>query len=339
MERRTGVRVNVRLGANESAYGVSPKAAYAMREAVEDVMWYGDPESYELRQQLNRQLGFPMDSMLVAGGIDELLGLIVRVFLEPGQAVVASDGAYPTFLYHVDGFGGYKALVPYHNYRNDLEALAQAARDLRAKMVYLANPDNPTGTHYSASDLHQFLHSLPSDCLFLLDEAYIEFASEDIHLQSDYNDERLIRFRTFSKLYGMAGARIGYVIAHPDVIQTMHKVRLHFGVNRMAQAGALAALTDNTFTSYVLQDTARGKQEYYQLAEELGYTPIESSTNFVAIDVGSTERAQALVQQLFEKGIFIRSPGTDPLSRCIRVTVGTSEQRQVVGAALKSLSM
>jgi histidinol-phosphate aminotransferase len=309
-----------------------------MQEALPTQAWYGDPESYDLRSALSEIHGVPAEAISVGCGIDDLLGLVVRVFIDPGDVVVTSRGAYPTFNYHVEGYGGRLHFVPYTTeFRNDLEGLAAAARREQAKLVYLANPDNPTGSYYTAEEVQEFLNQLPESCALILDEAYIEFAPQERVLSFDLNDPRLIRMRTFSKAYGMAGARIGYAIAHPEVVQAFDKVRLHFGVARVAQIGALAALGDQEFVWRVVSETEAGREEYARLANEMGFIALPSYTNFVAIDVGSTERARTLVDRLLQRGVFIRMPGVEPLSRCIRVTVGTQPQRAEFAEILTAL--
>jgi histidinol-phosphate aminotransferase len=336
IERQIGRPLTLRLGANESAFGPSPRAREAMRSAAEQVGWYGDPESYVLRSALARHHNAGMEQIVVGSGIDDLLGLVVRAFLERGETAVTSLGAYPTFNYHVVGFGGNLQRVPYQNDHNDLQALAETAARAGACLVYLANPDNPTGTWHTADDLQAFLASLPSGCLLLLDEAYIDFASVET-LPIDASDPRVIRLRTFSKAYGMAGARIGYAIAAAETIRAFDKIRLHFGVNLVAQAGALAALADTSYLQGVVAAVARGRQDYEELARDLGLATIPSATNFVSIDVGSAERARALLAALVERGVFVRMPGAPPLDRCIRVTVGTPAQRATFAEILREV--
>ncbi|WP_067923412.1 pyridoxal phosphate-dependent aminotransferase [Alicyclobacillus shizuokensis] len=335
LERQTGVSIALRLGANESPFGPSPRALAAMQEHLAAQAWYGDPENYDLRQALAKRHQVPYEAISVGCGIDDLLGLVVRVLIEPGDVVVTSQGAYPTFNYHVHGYGGQLHFVPYTDlFRNDLQALARAAQQVRAKLLYLANPDNPTGSYYDGTELAAFLDQVPDSCTIILDEAYIEFAPPGTALPMALDDPRLIRMRTFSKAYGMAGARIGYAIAPPDVVAALDKVRLHFGVARMAQVGALAALGDEEFVRQVVQETARGRREYGELAQQLGFRALPSATNFVAIDVGSEGMVRRLVDQLFEHGVFIRMPGVAPLNRCIRVTVGTPAQRAQLAQVL-----
>ena len=327
IERRSGKALTLRLGANESAFGPSPLALEAMREAAAQVNWYGDPESYDLRMALAGRHGVGMENVVIGCGIDDLLELIVRTYLETGQTAVTSLGGYPTFAYHVAGYGGKLQRVPYRDDRNDLAGLAETANRSQARIVYLANPDNPSGSWVTAEEIGSLVEALPENCLLLLDEAYSDFAPENALLPVDVSDPRVIWARTFSKAHGMAGARIGYALAMAEIIAAFDKIRLHFGVNRVAQAGALASLQDTAHLESVVAAVAEGREEYATLARELGFTPLPSATNFVTMDVGGVERARALVAALAEKGVFIRMPGASPLDRCVRVTVGTPEER------------
>lgn len=339
LERRSGKRFTLRLGANESGFGPSPLAREAMIAAVGRIAHYADPECYELRAAVAALYGSGVgtEHVVVAGGIDELLGLVVRAFLEHGEVAVTSRGAYPTFNYHVTGYGGRLEIVPYRDDRNDLQALADTARRARAKLVYLANPDNPSGTWFEARDLAAFREALPDDCLLLLDEAYVEFAPAGAALPVDAADPRVIHLRTFSKAYGMAGARIGYAVATPETIAAFDKIRLHFGVNLVAQAGALAALGDATFLADICAEVARGRDEYAALAREVGLRPIPSATNFVAMETGSAQRSLTIVDALAARGVFARRPGAAPLDRWVRVTVGTAAERAAFAAVIREV--
>jgi histidinol-phosphate aminotransferase len=335
IERRSGRPIQLRLGANESAFGPSPKAQKAMRSAISRSAYYGDPESYELRAALASHHGIAMEQIVVGSGIDDLLGLVVRAFLGQNETAVTSRGAYPTFNFHVNGYGGKLELVPYRHDCNDLEGLARAARDTGARIVYLANPDNPTGSWHTAADLAAFQESLPGECLLMLDEAYADFAPEGSVPEIDPEDPRVVRLRTFSKAHGMAGLRIGYAIAAAETISSFDKIRLHFGVNGIAQAGALASIADRLYLESVVAAVAAGRQDYIQLAHELGMTPLPSAANFVTLDTGGTERARALVAALAEQDVFIRMPGAPPLDRCVRVTVGTTSERAKFAEVLR----
>ena len=336
IERERGMVFKARIGANESAFGVSPKAAEAMRAAVDRVSWYGDPETFELREALARHHGVAMEEICVGGGIDELLGLVARMVVAPGTPVITSLGAYPTFAYHVAGNGGRLVAVPYRDDREDPEALLAAVKKEGAPLVFLANPDNPMGTWHEAEAVAQFIAALPEGSLLVLDEAYIEFAPASAVPPIDTADPRVLRMRTFSKAHGMAGARIGYAVGHRDLITGLGKIRNHFGVNRVAQAGALASLGDPDFVAGVVREVDRGRRETYDLAARLGLAAVPSATNFVAIDVGSGERARAVLAALLDERVFIRMPGVAPLDRCVRVTVGRPEDRRLFAQAFEA---
>lgn len=335
LERRIGAGLHLRIGANESNFGPSPKAVAAMAAASARVNWYCDPEGYVLREALARRHGTSRDNIVLGSGIDDLLGLIVRTIIDPGDTVVMSYGAYPTFAFHVSGFGGKLATVPYRGDRNDPEALAAAARQNGARLVYLSNPDNPTGSWLGAADQLALCAALPQGCVLILDEAYADFAPAESVPETDPEDSRLIRLRTFSKAHGMAGARIGYAIAPAEMVGTFDKIRHHFGVNRVAQEGALASLGDPGFIAEVRREVEAGRQDYGRIAARFGLEALPSATNFVAIDCGSTERAKAILGALLERErVFIRMAGVAPLNRCIRVTVGTAPERALFAQAL-----
>ncbi|HEU4782953.1 MAG TPA: pyridoxal phosphate-dependent aminotransferase [Ktedonobacterales bacterium] len=336
LQRQSGRTFRLRLGANESNFGPSPRALAAMREAAGRVNWYCDPDSYELRAAVAALHGVATHEIVFGSGIDDLLGLVVRAYLSPGEVAVTSLGAYPTFNYHVAGYGGRLERVPYRDDRNDLETLAAAAHQHHARIVYLANPDNPTGSWYSAEAIRAFQDALPEGCLLMLDEAYIEFAPADEVLPLDIGDPRIIRLRTFSKAHGMAGARIGYALGPAEMMSAFDRITLHFGINRVAQEGALAALADTDYLAHVVAEVARGRDEYAALGRELGLTPLPSRTNFVTFDTGGPARAKALVAELGQRDVFIRMPGAPPLDRCIRVTVGTAEERATFADILRA---
>ena len=337
LERAQGRPFKLRLGANESVFGPSPRAREVMRAAVDLAQWYADPECWETRTAIAAQVGVSVAQIGVGAGIDDLLGQVARLYIQPGGRVVASLGSYPTFAFHVAGLGGAIERIPYRDDRNDLEALAETARRVRATLVFLANPDNPSGSWFTGAAIKAFLAALPEETTLLLDEAYSEFAPDDARPTVSADDPRLIRFRTFSKAYGMAGMRVGYVIAAPTIVRALDKTRLHFGVNIVAHAGAQAALADRDYLASVVAEVARGREEYTTLARELGLTPLPSATNFVSIDVGGGERASATVAALAQEGVFIRMPGAPPLDRCIRVTVGDAGAREAFAQVFREV--
>jgi histidinol-phosphate aminotransferase len=334
-ERRSEL---VRLGANESPFGPSPKAVAAMSADLDRLWWYGDPESYELRTVLAAKHGCRVEEIVVGSGIDELMGLVVRAYVAPGAPALTVRGSYPTFNYHVNGYGGRLVYGRYHDDgRIDLQSIADVGRAERVPLVYLANPDNPSGTFISRAEMNELYEALPPGTLLMLDEAYADFVEESELLPAHVED-RLIRTRTFSKAYGMAGARIGYAITSQTNVQTLQKIRLHYGVNRNAQVGALASLADEPFRRHVIAEVAKAKDEYYALGRELGLATIPSLTNFVCFDLGTSERATRVMNELLQRhGVWIRKPGLPPLDRFVRVSAGTPPMREAFSAAFRAV--
>jgi histidinol-phosphate aminotransferase len=335
LEARRGAPFRARLGANENGFGPSPRAIEAMARAASEVWKYGDPDSHDLRHALAAHHHVRPENVMPGEGIDGLLGLLVRLMIAPGDRVVTSDGAYPTFNYHVAGFGGVLEKVPYRDDAEDPQALARAAHQTGARLVYLANPDNPMGSWHKGARINAMLDDLPPDCLLVLDEAYAEFAPADAIPTIDPEDARVIRFRTFSKAYAMAGARIGYAIGPAELIAGFDRIRNHFGINRIAQAGALAALNDQDWLDRILTEVAAARIRIGQIAQDNGLTPLPSATNFVAIDCGRDGAfARRLLAALADEGIFARMPGTAPMDRCIRVSCGPAPELAAFAEAL-----
>jgi len=332
-ERAQGRGFAARLGANENVFGPSPKAVEAMAQA--DIWKYGDPESFDLKAALAEKHGVTPENIAIGEGIDGLLSYLVRLLIAPGDKVVTTAGAYPTFNYHVVGYGGELHTVPYKNDYESPSLLLAKAREVDAPLIYIANPDNPMATVHTGAVIQGMINDLPAGATLCLDEAYIEFAPEGSAPAMDVSHPRVIRFRTFSKAYGMAGARVGYAIAHKDFIKNFDKVRNHFGMNRAAQAGALAALKDEAYLAQTLENVRVAKARIAEIARDNGLEPLPSGTNFVAIDCGrGAEFATAIVEALGALGVFIRMPFSEPQSRCIRVSAGRSEDLDLLARHL-----
>jgi len=236
---------------------------------------------------------------------------------------VTSDGAYPTFNFHVAGCGGVLHKAPYRGDHEDPAALVALAREGGAKLLYLSNPDNPMGSHHPAATITALIEALPPRCLLVLDEAYIDLAPPGTAPDLSPDDARVIRMRTFSKGYGLAGLRVGYSIAAAPLAQAFDKLRNHFGVGRVAQAGALAALADQDWLRRVQHRVIAARARVAEIAVANGLTPLPSATNFVTIDCAQDgDFARRVLAGLIERGIFVRMPGVAPLDRCIRVSLG-----------------
>lgn len=332
LEARLGVRFRLRLGANESVFGPSPKAVVAMREP--NPAYYGDPQATALRSALAQSEGVRIENVAVAGGIDELLSLFCRAFLNPGDVVVTTLGSYPTFEFGARGAGALIERVPYRHDRPDLEGLLKAVQREGAKLVYLANPDNPSGALLSRADIEAFRAALPAECLFLLDEAYADFVPVDGRPVLASDDPGLVRLRTFSKAHGLAGLRVGFALAAPENVAALDKIRMHFGLNAVGLAAALASLGDLDHLAWVVAETAKGRERLASLARRYGLRPLPSSTNFVALDAGTRERAERLLDALLRQGVFVRKPAQPPLDRCVRISVGRAEDLELLAEIL-----
>ena len=322
-ERERKLLFEARLGANENMFGPSPKALSALKKYSNEQWMYGDPTSFELRCALAEKHKISTENIVVGEGIDGLLGYLVRLLISEGDHVVTSDGAYPTFNYHVSGFGGNLHKVPYLADCEDIVSLMKKARSVDAKLIYFANPDNPMGTHVPGDKIVEALKELPLGCLLILDEAYSEFAPAASLPSLEITDTRVVRLRTFSKAYGMAGARVGYAMAEENLIKSFEKIRNHFGMNRVAQKAAFEALSDNQWLLEMVQKVENGRQRIYKIAASNNLKSITSSTNFVAIDCGKDGSfAKKVLTELISLGIFVRMPFVSPQDRCIRISVG-----------------
>ena len=324
-----------RIGANENVFGPSVKVTQVIAEMGAQAWKYGDPEFFELRHALAEHHGVGPEHIMAGEGIDGLFGYLVRLFVGPGDKVVTSAGAYPTFNFHVAGYGGELITVPYRDDHEDTEALIEATKLHNPKLVYLANPDNPMGTWWQAEAVEAMVEKMPSESLLVLDEAYGEFAPEGVMPPIDPSDSRVLRFRTFSKAYGLAGIRVGYAIGEPTLINEFNKIRNHFGLGCVAQAACVAALSDTPHLTSVVTRVREARERLYQIASDNGLKALASATNFVAIDCGRDgDFAKAALDSLVAQGIFVRMPGVAPLNRCIRVSVGYPEDLALFATAL-----
>jgi len=334
-ERARGRPFRARLGANECGFGPSPSAVAALAAAAPEAWMYGDPENRELRHALAARHRVPPKAVTVGEGIDGLLGSLVRLIVAPGEAVVSSAGAYPTFAYHVRGHGGALHTVPYAGDHEDPDALVAKAAETEAKLVYLSNPDNPMGTWHPAARIEEMLEALPPRALLVLDEAYADFAPPEAVPPLDPQDPRVIRMRTFSKAHGLAGMRVGYAIGPPHLTAAFDKVRNHFGVGRLAQAAALASLADPDHLAQTVARVAEAREDLAHVAAEHGLAALPSATNFVAIDCGAGGLfARAVLAELAARDVFVRMPGVAPLDRCIRVSAGPADEIAAFARAL-----
>lgn len=324
LERQRGRPFRARMGANESVFGASPHAIRAMETAASSSWMYADPTSFELREALAKFHGVSADNIVIGEGIDGLLGIAVRIFADPQTPIVTSDGAYPTFNFHVSAQGARLVMVAFQNDKEDLEALLDRAAREKARILYVSNPNNPMGSWWSGADIKRLVERVPDGTALLLDEAYCDTAPGDAVPVLDVDNPQLLRFRTFSKAYGLAGARIGYAIGSPEMIAHFEKVRNHYGINRVGQIGAMAALQDQAFLADAVGRIAKARERIADIARQNGLVALPSATNFVAIDCGRDGAfSKRVLDEVIARDVFIRRPGVAPLDRCIRVSCGS----------------
>lgn len=332
---RGGRPFRARLGANENGFGPSPRALAAIAEAVPTVWRYADPTSHDLIAAIATHERVGPQNVVIGEGIDGLLGLTVHLMADPGATIVTSDGAYPTFNFHALNHGARMVKVPYRENREDIGAVIDRAARERAVIAYVANPDNPMGSFWPRADVEAMVERVPAGTLLLLDEAYIDTLPDGERPRVDPDDPRVVRYRTFSKAYGLAGARIGYAIGAAPLIAAFEKVRNHYGINRLGQIAAMAALADQDYLASVVGRIERAKARIADITRSVGLMPLPSAAGFVAIDCGHDGAfAKAVLDGLLARDVFARKPGVAPLDRCIRISAGPDADLDVLAAAL-----
>lgn len=335
MERARGRPFKARLGANENIFGPSPSAVAVMREAAAQNWMYSDPENYELRAAIAAYHGVPIECVVIGEGIDGLLGLTCALFLSPGSDVVSTDGAYPTFNFHARAHGGNVHLVPMREFREDIPRLIETAAAISAPLVYVSNPNSPMGTWWSAKEIDALIAELPPRTLLILDEAYCDTAPAGTAPAVDVSNPQVVRYRTFSKAYGLAGARIGYALGERSTIEAFDKVRNHYGINRVGQLGAHAALLDQDYLKSVVSQIAAARDRIAAIAKENGLKALPSAASFVAIDCGGDGAfATRVLNGLLERDVFVRKPVAKGLDHFIRVSCGRDNDLDIFADAL-----
>ncbi|MFH0763418.1 MAG: histidinol-phosphate transaminase [Candidatus Omnitrophota bacterium] len=340
VRRELGLNDIIKLASNENCLGPSPKAVAAIKRNLKNVNRYPDSSSFYLRKRMAKLLGVEGNNLIFGNGSDEIIGLAVRTFVKDGDEIVI---AKPTFLIYeiVSQIQNAKIkLVPLtKDFRHDLKAMKEAITE-NTKMVFIANPDNPTGTYVTKSELNGFFKGLPEDLVVFLDEAYFEFARSACKDYPDglgYLEKRagLIVARSLSKAYGLAGLRIGYGISNAEVISCMEKVREPFNVNLLAQAAALAAIDDKAFLKKSLSHVELEKEFICGKLCKLNLVYVKSATNFIMVDI--KKDCKLVYGKLLKKGVIVRDMKAWGWNSFIRVTVGTRDENKRFIAALKKV--
>jgi len=330
----------VKLASNENPLGPSPKGIAAARKVLDDSHRYPDGGTHYLRQKLAVRHGVSPEELFVSLGSSELIDLAARVLLRSGLQGVTSVGTYAPFSVAIRASEAELVLVPQKDFAFDLSAIAKAVTP-RTAVIYLANPNNPTGTAFTGSEFQEFVESVPDGVLVVLDEAYIHYATS-VGLKDSVEVYRkrknLLILRTFSKVYGLAGLRIGYAIGHPELLAAMNKLKTPFNTSGVAQAGALAALDDHEHVKHCIKTNAAQRKRLCEGLVRLGLRPVRSEANFVFMEVGP--EAKAISDDLLRLGVIVRPLGWMGFPEAIRVSVGMAEENDkclwALGQVLKS---
>ncbi|MHB0925955.1 MAG: histidinol-phosphate transaminase [Gallionellaceae bacterium] len=336
LERELGITGIVKLASNENPLGCSPLAMAAMQEALKTVALYPDGNGFELKEALFKRYGVEHARIVLGNGSNDMLELAARAFLAVGDRAVYSDHAFAVYPLATQAVGATGVSVPAIDYGHDLQAMLQAAVAQRAKLVFIANPNNPTGTFLSAAALLDFLRALPPNILVVLDEAYNEYLPEECRYDSVAwlkEFPNLIVSRTFSKAYGLAGLRVGYAFAHVQVADMMNRVRQPFNVNSVAQAAAVAALQDEDFVRRTNELNRRGMEQIMQGLGKLGLEFIPSYGNFISFKIGKpalseVEGAMKMYRRLLELGVIVRPVAGYGMPDYLRVSIGTENANE-----------
>lgn len=333
VKREYGLSDIIKLASNENPLGMSSLAREAIIANLENVHLYPDGNATALRSKLAENLSVSTEQIIVGNGSDEIIKMIAEAYLEPGDEVIISEPTFSQYRFAATLMGAEIISVPLNNYCYNLKAIAEKVSE-QTKLIFVCNPNNPTGTIVPQNELEQFLQVIPKTVLVVVDEAYYEYVQTDTYPQTvsllkDYPN--LLITRTFSKIYGLAALRVGYGIADPAIISTLARAKEPFNVNTLAQAAALASLNDPQHVQKSIELNEQGKRYLYEQFELLGLDYVPTETNFILADLNAD--ADHIFKQLLAKGVIIRSAAPFGLPSFIRITIGTMEQnRRFIGA-------
>lgn len=334
----------IKMASNENPFGPSPKALRAMQSVLAESNFYPDNDALELRQKLADHHGLSPEQVVLTAGSTSLLGIIARTLLQPGLNAITSKRSFIVYPIATQAAGGELIQVPTRNDGFDLDAIA-ARVDNNTRLIYLANPNNPTGTLVTAPDVDRFLDQMPEHVIVILDEAYYDFAQYfaiqrgvDYSHALDYvrTGRKVVILRTFSKAHGLAGVRVGYGLGPSELMSYFARMRTTFSVSSVAQAAAIAALEDEAHTQKTLVNNAEQCQILMTGLAELGYRPVPTWANFIFCELG--EDAALLGKRLQAEGVIIRPLGPWGIPTAVRITIGTPEQNQAFLKAFKRVT-
>jgi histidinol-phosphate aminotransferase len=337
LERELGITDAIKLASNENPLGPSDRVQKAIAAALGNLNRYPDGSGYYLRQALAARHGVTAEQIVLGNGSNELIELLVRTFLRPGDEAVVPHPSFVVYPMIVQAAGGIRVMVMLRDHRLDLEAMARAITPL-TKLVFIANPNNPTATIVTADEVEHFMARVPERTIVVFDEAYIEFAmGPDFPDTLRYVKEgrRVIVLRTFSKAASLAGLRVGYAVADADAIALMNRIRQPFNVNSLAQVAALAALDDEAHVLECVRMIEAGRHFLYDEFKSLGLKYVPSRANFILVDVG--RNAADIYQRLLKEGVIVRPMTAFGMETTLRITVGTPEENRRLVKGLRAV--
>jgi histidinol-phosphate aminotransferase len=338
-KRQLGLKEVIKLASNENPLGPSPRAIKAIKKCLGQVNRYPDAQGFYLKKRLARYFGLVPENFVLGNGSDELIDVIIKTFLEPDENIVTADTTFLEYAIIAQINDRKVKRAPLRYFKYDLEAMLKLV-DKKTKLIFIANPNNPTGTYVTKHEVADFLNALPERVVVIFDEAYDTFIDVD-----DYPDclsylkrrKNIIVLRTFSKAYGLAGLRLGYCLAAPELVSYMERVRQPFNVNSLAQAAGLAALDDREFLKKTRRLTLKGKDFIYRELSKMGLAYVPSVTNFILVDVGRDSRE--VFRSMLKFGVIVRDMEQYGLVNFIRVTIGTQKENQKFIRVLKKVLM
>lgn len=337
IQREYGFQKIIKLAGNENNLGYSPLARKAIQEELEGLSYYPDPFATKLREKLARHLKVEENQLIFGAGSFSLISLVAQTFLNPNDEAIMADPSFGWYAGATIQMDGKIIKVPLKHNAVDLKAMKEHITD-KTKIIWLCNPNNPTGTQFKKAEFEEFLEGIRDNIVIVLDEAYLDFSDEeDIVRGITYIDSHpnIIALHTFSKLYGLASFRIGYGIASAQLVSLMTKAQLPISVNHLAQVAALASLEDEEFKQLVINNAKKSKQLYYQTLEELGLEYIKTNANFIMFDVKTD--SDLIVLEYLKQGILIRGGKEFGMPTWVRVSIGTYEENKQVLQLLRDI--
>jgi len=326
-KRQLGLKEVIKLASNENPLGPSPKAVEAIRRAAFGINRYPDSQGYYLKKKLAKMLGINSANLVLGNGSDELIDIIIKTFVEDDENIVTSDSTFLEYEIIASVYGRKIVKVPLRYFKYDLESIKKKI-DKKTKIVFIANPNNPTGTYVTKYELDDFMLGLPEKVLVVLDEAYDAFidVNDFSNTMERFKKKNIIVLKTFSKSYGLAGLRVGYAVANEELAGYMERARQPFNINLLAQIGALAALDDKEFLRKTRRIVLEGKSYLYDNLKKLGLAYVPTVANFILIDVG--EDGAELFEKMLKFGVIVRDMKQYGLKNFIRVTIGTKKENE-----------